>query len=386
MHRRSFLLAASLALTGSLVPVSATLGQTRINRTKWRVRGSEGFDAISFLGPLSGNQLYLDYYAADVAAFAPRLPETVRRDIPLLWNAANTDGFGLLAPNLDVLFSSDGNDSTIGTVLSALRNRNERILPSYRASSYWNEKDWAWFDAAAPRLDIILSALAKSGFASFRAERIGGTFNARAAEVQRSLDGFDVISWQEKLTGRPFDPTIEIVILEFSKPHGIRVQGQRFLQSADYDTVTTVRIAAHEMLHPPVPMDGAAAKAALAALSSDPLIAKIVREHDPKWGYTSLEGMLNEDLVQALDQLISEALGVARNPADRWRASDDGMHVIAAGLYGLLRRDRWIDTGGSIENWLLAAAQKGRLAPDSFHTVAARVLERPIDRLWSVVP
>jgi hypothetical protein len=54
MHRRSFLFAASLALAGSLLPVSATLGQTKINRTKWRVRGSEGFDAISFLGPLSG--------------------------------------------------------------------------------------------------------------------------------------------------------------------------------------------------------------------------------------------------------------------------------------------------------------------------------------------
>jgi hypothetical protein len=32
----------------------------------------------------------------------------------------------------------------------------------------------------------------------------------------------------------------------------------------------------------------------------------------------------------------------------------------------------------------MAAAQKGRLAPDSFHTVAARVLERPIDHLWPV--
>jgi hypothetical protein len=259
-------------------------------------------------------------------------------------------------------------------------------LPSYRASTYWDEKDWAWFDAAAPRLDIIISALAESGFASFRAERIGSAFDARIAEVQRSLDGFDVIRWQEKLTGRSFDSTIEIVLLEFSKPHGIRVQGQRFLQAADYDTETTVRIAAHEMLHPPVPMDGAAAKAALAVLSRDPLIAKIVREHDPSWGYSTLEGMLNEDLVQALDQLLSEALGVARNPADRWRMSDDGMHVIAAGLYGLLRQDHWIDSGGSIDNWLMAVAQKGRLAPGSFHAVAARVLERPVDHHWPLPP
>ena len=28
------------------------------------------------------------------------------------------------------------------------------------------------------------------------------------------------------------------------------------------------------------------------------------------------------------------------------------MHVIAAGLYGLLRQDRWVEKGGSIERWL----------------------------------
>jgi hypothetical protein len=87
-------------------------------------------------------------------------------------------------------------------------------------------------------------------------------------------------------------------------------------------------------------------------------------------------------LVEALDQLISEALGVARNPADRWRKADDGMHVIAAGLYGMLRRDKWIDTGGSIEAWLQKAAQSGRLSAANLHPIAASVLERPVDRLW----
>jgi hypothetical protein len=140
--------------------------------------------------------------------------------------------------------------------------------------------------------------------------------------------------------------------------------------------------AAHEMLHPAVPMDGPAATAALGVLSRDALIGKILREHDPRWGYTTLKGLLDEDLVQALDQLISEALGVARPPAERWRQSDDGMHVLAAGLYGLLREDKWSETGGSIERWLAAAVRRGRLDPVPFHAVAARVLDRPVDALW----
>jgi hypothetical protein len=386
MHLRTFMSGPLIAGVAALLAQGPAGAQARPSCTRWKVRASEGFDAIAFLGPLSGTQLYLDFYAADAAAFAPRLPEAVHNDIARLWADANKDGFGLLGPNLQVLFSAHGNDATLATLLTALRSRRTAILPSYQASSYWSKADWAWFDHAAPRLDAIFSALQRAGFAAFRKERIGSDLDRRIAEVSRALAGFDVITWQEKLTGRTFDPEIQVVLLQFSKPHGIKVQGQTFLQAADYDTATTVRIAAHEMLHPPVAMDGPAATAALAAFGRDPLVMKIVRDHDPKWGYTTLKGLVDEDLVQALDQLISEALGVARNPADRWRKADDGMHVIAAGLYGLLRQDRWTETGGSLEQWLAAAAAGGRLDAAVFHPVAARVLERPADALWPLPP
>jgi hypothetical protein len=386
MNRRS-LLAAALVILAVPTALCTVAAETTVpNRTRWKVRSSEGFDAIAFLGPLSGTKLYMDYYGQDAAIFAPRLPEPVRNDILELWSEATAAGFGLLGPSLSVLFSTNGNDATIDTILTALEGREEHIRPTYGASPYWNDKDWSWFNDAAPRLETIFTAMRDAGFASFRAERIGVGLDARVAEVQRALSGFDVITWQEKLTGRTFDPTIEIVLLQFSKPHGIKVQGQTFLQATDYDTATTVRIAAHEMLHPPVPMHGAAAKAALAVLARDPLVSRIVRDHDPRWGYNSLEGVLNEDLVQALDQLISEALGVARNPADRWRKSDDGMHVLAAAFYGLLRQNRWIETGGSIEAWLADATRRGRLTPGVLHPIAARVLERPADKLWPLQP
>jgi len=364
-----------------LTPMPAC-AQTPALRTRWKLRGSEGADAIAFLGPLSGTPLYLEFYAEDAAAFAPRLPEAVRQDLARLWAQAQEDGFGLLGPNLQLLLCTQGHDASLASLLQALRQRESALLPGYRASRYWNASDWAWFEGAAPRLERIFEALQAADFAAFRAERAGDALARRITEQGRALAGFDVVAWQEKLTGRRFEAEIEILLLQFAKPHGIKVQGQTFLQSADYDTATTVRIAAHEMLHPPVPMDGAAARAALAVLERDPLIMKIVREHDPRWGYTTLKGLLDEDLAQALDQLISEALGVGRNPADRWRKADEGMHVIAAGLYGLLRQDRWSETGGAIEPWLAQAAAAGRLDPAHFHPVAARVLERPLNALW----
>jgi hypothetical protein len=379
MDRRDFLALALTAAAGLAVPA---LGQSKPPmRTRWNVVGSEGFDAIAFLGALSGRDLYRAYYAADADAFSPRLPAAVRADIPRLADESDRSSFGLLWPVLANILSGAG-ITTLESVIAALSDLDRRVRPAFENNPHGEDDDWQWLTRNGPRLINIFTAIRDAGFAEFRRERLGPGFDARIAEVSRALAGYDVVRWQEKLTGRIFDPTINVVLLVFSKPHGAKMQDQTFLQAADYDTATTVRIAAHEMLHPPMPMDGPAAKAAMAVLSKDPLIMRIVREHDPKWGYTTLEGLLDEDICEALDQLISEALGVARNPADRWRKADDGIHVIAAGLYGLLRADKWIETGGSFETWLGSAARTSRLAPANFHPMAARVLERPIDRLW----
>lgn len=376
MDRRQFIAVALAALAAPRIAAQAPPPM----RTQWRVRSSEALDAIAFLGPLSGRDIYRTPYAVEADAFAPNLPEAIRADIPRLWNEAEQAGFGLFWPVLANVVSGARAD-TLDALIEALAEPETRIRPAFQASSNWTESDWTWFAPQAARIRGVFIALRDAGFLAFHRERTT-ELEGQVRDTARSLASYDVIRWQEKLTGRSFDPVIDVVLLRWSKPHGVKVQGQTFLQSGDYNTATTVRIAAHEMLHPPFPMDGPAARAAMAVLERDALIMRIVREHDPKWGYTTLEGLLNEDICEALDQLISEALGVARNPADRWRRADDGMHVIAAGLYGLLREDRWVETGGSIEQWIADAAARGRLAPAVFHPVAARVLERPVDRLW----
>ena len=375
MDRRQFLAASLIALAASKIAA-----QGSPSRTRWQVRSSEALDAIAFLGPLSGRSIYRDHYVSDLEAFAPRLSEAIRSDVPRLWDEAEKSGFGLFWPAVAVVVSGSQAE-TLDQLIDVLTAPENQLRLSFQASRYWDESDWAWFAAQAPRIRALFVAMREAGFTAFRQER-AAELDGQVRDTARALAGYDVIRWQEKLTGRSFDPTIEVVLLRWSKPHGVKVQGQTFLQSSDYNTATTVRIAAHEMLHPPIPMDGPTAKAALAVLERDPLITRIVREHDPKWGYTTLDGLLDEDIAEALDQLISEALGVARNPADRWRKADDGIHVIAAGIYGLLRQDKWVETGGSIEAWLAKATRDGRLAPTIFRTAAARVLERPVDHLW----
>lgn len=382
MDRRTFVSAMSAGALLAIAPGGPALASRAAPvRTRWRVAGSEGFDAIAFLGALSGREIYRRTYAADADRFAPRLPAEVRADVPRLADEAEHSSFGLLWPVLANILSGAG-VTTLDSVVDLLADPEKRVRPAFLRNPGREDADMAWLTQHAERLRRVFIAMRDAGFAEFRREKIGPAFADRIDEVSRSLSAFDVIRWQERFTGRRFDPVINVVLLAFSKPHGAKMQGQTFLQSFDYGVETTVRIAAHEMLHPPIPPEGNAAKAALDVLAKDPLLTRVVRDHDPQWGYTTLPGLLDEDICEALDQLVGEALGVARDPAERWRKADDGMHVLAGGLYGLLRQDRWHETGGDIQAWILRAARTGRLSPPALHQAAATVLKRPVDQLW----
>jgi hypothetical protein len=381
MNRREFLAVSSAA---ALLPPALGHAQIAVEpKTRWVVRGSEGFDALSFLSPLSGDPFYLRYYEEAVASFAPRMPASAMETLRALKAKAKQADI-LLSPFLDLRFSG-GPDATIDDLIASLDNAEAVLRPPFQASPYWDdgdEEDWRQFLAAAPAIRAVLIALRDAGFADFRS----AIFEPKAAKrfplLREKLRGFDIVAGVERFTGRTLDPTVEVVILEFCKPHGIKVIGQKFLTAIDWDDNIVIRTAGHELLHPPVDMEGKAAKAALSVLRQDALLQRVVKEHDPAFGYNSLEGLFDEDLASSLDQIIAERFGVARNARERWSKVDGGMHILAAGFYGLMKGDGFAEQGGDVEQWLYGKAAGGWLAPPILHGAAAEVLNRTADRLW----
>src|SRR5690242_11309166 len=105
MKRRTLLLAGPALLAGGFSNLSLASTPAPGNGTRWKVRTSIGFDAIAFLGPLSGAPLYQEYYSEDARAFGLLLPPDTLASIQTLWKRAEAEGFGLLGPNLQVLLS-----------------------------------------------------------------------------------------------------------------------------------------------------------------------------------------------------------------------------------------------------------------------------------------
>ena len=349
-------------------------------RTRWKVTGSEGLDALCFLNPLSGDAFYTRYYAEELARFTPRFPADALTTLQQL-KASSKAQDRLMGPFLCLVFSA-GPTATLADLRGALAGAETALLPGFRASPYWKPEAWDWFLTARPELARVLDALAAADFPTFRRDVLGDRVEVRAAALRQRLAGVDVIAEQERLLGHRLQEDIAIDLMHFSKPHGIKVIGQRFLTHLTYPDELVIRNAAHEILHPPFDAAHPSIRAAMEVLRQDALLTRIVADHDPAFGYTTLEGLFDEDTAEALEQLINERLGVAVPARERWRRADDGMHVLAAALYGLLKADGYERTGGVIQEWLGRAAREGRLAPPSLHASAAAVLGLPVEQLW----
>ena len=101
------------------------------------VRGSEGFDALSFLSPLSGDPFYLDYYRDQVAAFAPLMPADTMATLKAIVQRAQAAKI-LFSPFLDLRFSA-GPDQTIDDFLASAAEPDARLMRGFRASPYWHD-------------------------------------------------------------------------------------------------------------------------------------------------------------------------------------------------------------------------------------------------------
>jgi hypothetical protein len=386
MNRRSaaaaLTLPALVTMTTSSCAVS-TEPVSRQGRTQWSFRASEGLDGIAFLGALSGKEFYARYYVKELREFKPRMAPVALEALDSLFNAADRDGY-LLWPRLTLILSG-GRTDTVNDLLGSLDDAGRVLRPKLQASVYWTEELWAQFEPMIPRLRTVLLGLQAAEFAAYRRGLIAPVV-ARADELLQKFAAVDVISEQERLVGRPLDPKIEMNLLWFCRPHGVKIQGQRFIAHVVAADATILLTAAHEVLHPPFDMRGAVARRCIAQLESDPLLQRILAEKSKDSGYNSIEGIFDEDTVQALDQIVQERLGYGQAPSKRWAESDEGMHVLAAGLYGMLKADRFDQTGGNIEAWFDRAQASGRLAPAAWHASAAAVLGRNAGSLWTSPP
>jgi hypothetical protein len=323
----------------SLNLIRKTKMTTDVSQTAWQVEPSFKYDVFCFLNSLTGDPFYLPFYQAEYEKFEPKLTSQVRLALKSLKTRLKDEGKTIISAQL-CLYYSVVEAETLDQLIEITRDNTE-LKKNLRQTIYWDEKGWQEFDSVKTELVEIFTFLKELNFEDYWRENLLPGLTERIAVLKTELAQYDVVAEVEKKLGAALPShTIIVYVLYYTKPHGIKITGTRFITSPDWGTNIVVRTAGHEMMHPPFDLaNSPELQQAIENLKQDPFLMQVFDRHDPSFGYNTVEGLLDEDCVQALDQLIAEELGTAAEPRQRWKKSDEGLHVFAACLYSLLKEE-----------------------------------------------
>ena len=330
--------------------------------TDWNLKPSLKFDILCALNVLSGDPYYLDYYKADYDRLSPQLRLEERTAFANLKRRIKDENGGILSAQLSLYFSAteaESLDDLIGVVKdSATMQRN------LKATTYYDEDQWKVYDAARPDLEAAFRALKRIHFESDWEKQAKPAIDQAIAAIGKDLPSYNVIPAVESVLGAPRPSNkITVYLLYYSEPHGIKITGARFLTHYSYPFRIVLRNAIHEMMHPPYELaHDPDLRAALQSLRGDAFLMDKVEHHNRSYGYNSLEGLEEEDCVQALEQIIAERFGVGGDPRGYWREQDDGIHVLAVALYSLMKQQGFPAHNDTFPAFLKRIIRSGALA------------------------
>ncbi|NNC08261.1 hypothetical protein HJC10_36165 [Corallococcus exiguus] len=354
------------------VPAAPELAARRVDsgRTQWVLRPSESYDALCLLNLLRGDAFYTRFHPAEFQRFSALLGAREQAALAHLTERMAKQGGKMVGPFLTLVFSVTGATTVEGLAATVADDAAwSRMRADFLATSYGREDGFAEMEDVRGDLGVLLAFLERVEFPRiWRAEYLPQVEQAIAG-LAAKVAPHDVVGWDEAVLGRELQvAALSAHVLKFAKPHGIRVTGWNFLTDATYPADVTVKTAVHELLHPPFTREGEL-DAKLSALEADPYFQRLVREHDPAFGYTTARGLTEEDCAEAIDVYVSEREGLLRNREGRtltgaefFRDHDDGLHVLAFVLYEELKR-AGPSRAGTYEAFLLGLFERGVLEP-----------------------
>jgi hypothetical protein len=328
--------------------------------TNWQLAPSLKYDTLCLLNALSGDPYYLHYYQAEYDHFHPLFTPEEQAAFTQLKHTIKDEGHEIISAKL-ALYYSAVSDETLPEMIHTAHD-SSLMEVALSKTSYWNADSWQNYESARPVLETALRALDRVGFPAYWAANAKPRVEKRIAELSSDLPKYDVIPVIESYLGFPLPShTIKVYLLAYSEPHGIRITGLRFLTHVSYPFSIVLHNAIHESMHPPYDANDVNVHQAIDVLGKDPTVMDKVQHHDPSFGYNTAPGYIEEDSVQALEEIVSEKFGVGHNACKYWEEQDGGMHVLAAALFMGYRRTQSETQPLPYSRWFTGAVEGGQL-------------------------
>lgn len=329
--------------------------------TDWQLKPSFKYDLLCFVNILTGDEFYLTYYKSEYDKYRDQLTPEVKDALKSLKKKIKDDEGTIISAWLCLYFSSV-EDETIEEMNATLDNPGT-LKSNFEKTPYYSDKSWQLFLSVNSELKTILGFLKEKKFADYWRENILPKVELKIAQFKSEVSKYNIIGIVEEHLGYKLESDrITVYLLFYSQPHGIKITGTRFLTDIAWPFSILIRTASHEMMHPPYDMknDTLLIETMLKLKKEEFLMDKVLN-HNPSFGYNSFEGFAEEDCVQALDQIINEKLGIAKDSRKRWKENDDGMHVLAIALYNIMKEENYNDEKMVYRDFLIRNIENGRL-------------------------
>ncbi|NIO49595.1 MAG: hypothetical protein GTN73_09215 [Candidatus Aminicenantes bacterium] len=331
--------------------------------TDWQVEPSLKYDTLCFLNTLTADSFYLKHYQSEFEEFEKRLKKPVKKALSSLKRKIKDEKRGIISAFLCLYFSAV-DDKTIDDMLKTIQN-SESMKKNLKKTPYYTDSGWRLYESVRNDLKTVLIFLKETQFESYWKKYILPIVNETIRQIREELPKYDITGEVEAHLGFKLPShKITAYILYFSKPHGIKIKGTRYLTNVAWPTEVVLRNAIHEMMHSPFDLvSDKELKKVIYLLKKDEFLMDKVMNHNPSYGYNSFEAFIEEDCVQALEQIINERLNIEVEAHKRWQEADEGMHVFAVVLYTLMKKKRFNQKGEKFRDFLIRMIRSGELAP-----------------------
>lgn len=331
--------------------------------TDWQIEPSLKYDALCFINTLTADSFYLKYYQFEYEKFEKKLNQQVKKALSNLKKRIKDEKRSTISAFFCLYFSAV-DDKTLDDMLLTIEN-SQIMQKNLKKTPYYTAAGWRLYESVRDDLKTVLIFLKEVQFESYWKNYILPQVNETIRQIRRELPKYNITGEVEAHLGFKLPShKITAYLLYFSKPHGIKITGTRYLTNVAWPQEIVLRNAVHEMMHPPYDLaSDKELRKVIYLLKKDEFIMDKVINHNPSYGYNSFESFIEENCVQALEQIINEKLGLEVEAHKRWKETDEGMHVFAVALYSVMKKIKFNQKGEKFRDFLIRMILSGELAP-----------------------
>jgi len=291
---------------------------------------SYNLDILCLLNTLTADGYYTKRHKEVFDAWYHRLSDAVKQKMHE-WVLKH--GNATISPTITLLISSlaDFNNRSLIEMLGEF----DEIKQSMKKTPYIFEKEkfeelFSWFSSTVIPL---VSELEEKGFREYWEQNWLPKIQKKCTEIDSRLIDFKMDQVLQPF-GDIANTDCIIYLCAFTDPLGIKLCGNNLITDIRYSLDIILSNATHEIFHPPYNQDKI--RDNVQFLFDKPWVKKAFDNQSPNSGYSTMEGFIEENIVEALGIYIAVKLGACIEPYEYFKNHDGGSHVVSPHFYKYL--------------------------------------------------